>query len=119
MKMFDERLKRGIVFRLDADAAEEFELDDGAEYAISRDATATEVRASRFKDGKPARGRPRKFTTTAVARLLGLDDLEFASPVEDEGEVEAESSNEDDEARVAELIAGTTPEPASDDGEAW
>jgi len=115
--MFDDRLKKGVVFRIDANAADEFSLDDGAEFAISRDATATEVRASRFKDGKPARGRPRKFPTSAVARMLGFE-TEEAEEV-DEVEVEIDESSEEDEARVADLIAGTAAPVAADDGEPW
>jgi len=120
--MFDDRLKKGVVFRIDTDAAAEFGLDDGAEFAISRDATATEIRASRFKDGKPARGRPRKFPTSAVARMLGFDDLASSEveEVEETDEVtsEEETSDEEDEARVADLIAGTAA-PSADDGEPW
>ncbi len=110
--MFDARFNKGIVFRIDADAAKEFGLTEGSEFAISRDATAVEIRASRFKNGKPARGRPRKFPTVAVARMLGITDFSAPAPlrkttVEDSGGNDGDSA--EDEARVSSLIAGTTP----------
>lgn len=108
--MFDSRLKKGVVFRIDSDAAKELNLTDGSEYAISVDANAVEVRASKFKDGKPARGRPRKFSTADVARMLGVT-LTVSAP-EDAVEDSSDDS-EEDEARVSSLIAGTTPTAAT------
>lgn len=115
--MFDARLKKGIVFRIDADAAKELSLTEDGEWAISRDATAVEVRASRFKDGKPARGRPRMFKTSLVARLLGVTDLATPAPAMDDS-VEADTNDSgEDEARVSSLIAGATP--AASDEAPW
>lgn len=122
--MFDARFNKGIVFRIDADAAKEFNLTQDSEFAISRDANAVEIRASRFKDGKPARGRPRKFPTAAVARMLGITDLPAPAPVSQVTVVDSDGNDGDsteDEARVSSLIAGTTPAAAasSDDATPW
>jgi len=122
--MFDARLKKGVVFTIDSDAAKEFELDQGVVFAISRDANAVEVRASRFKDGKPARGRPRKFPTAAVARMLGITDLDLPTSDADETEAVADVDEAEDaadeatgvsEARVAQLIANA----GDGDDEPW
>ena len=119
--MFDSRFKKGIVFRIDADAAKELSLTEGDEFAISKDSTAVEVRASRFRDGKPARGRPRKFPTATVARLLGITDLPAPAPLRQvtvEDTVSDEGDSTEDEARVSSLIAGTTPAAAAASDEA-
>ncbi len=110
--MFDERLAKGVVFRLDAEAAKEHSLDDGTEYAISRDATSIEVRASKFKEGKPSKGRPRKFTVAEVARMLSIEVQ--ASEPEVQAEAEVEDTEAADEAHVEALVSDTV-EPAGDD----
>ena len=120
--MFDARFNKGIVFRIDASAAKEFSLTENSEFAISRDATAVEIRASRFKDGKPARGRPRKFPTAAVARMLGITDLPTPAPLRQATVADSDGDDGDsseDEARVSSLIAGTTPAAAADDNAPW
>ena len=115
--MFDERLAKGTVFKIDASAAAEFSLDEGTEFAVSRDANSVEVRASKFKNGVPSRGRPRKFPTAAVARMLGITDLavEVTPTV---AEPDGVDTSEEDEARVSSLIAGSVPAVASDN-EPW
>lgn len=117
--MFDARFKKGIVFRIDSEAAEGSSLTEGDEFAISRDANAVEIRASRFKDGKPSRGRPRKFVTSAVARMLGVTLNETVEDVTEEASSDADSGDStEDEARVSSLIAGTAPATAASNDEA-
>ena len=112
--MFDSRLSKGVVFKIDADAAKELGLDEGQEFAITRDATEVETRASKFEDGKPRRGRPRRFDTRLVARLLGITDLTFPEPTVVD---ESTSDEADDEAVVADLLAGAESEGS--DQEPW
>ena len=114
--MFDVRLAKGVVFRLDADAAKDHGIDEGTEFAISKDATSVEVRGSKFKDGKPSKGRPRKFSVTEVARMLGITDL---PTVETTTEVEVDTDVED-EAHVEELVADTVASVDTDEsGDVW
>ena len=122
--MFDTRFKKGVVFRIDADAADELNCSEGDDYAISKDSTLVEVRASRFKDGKPSRGRPRKFPTATVARLLGITDIVVPAPSPRGGVVGGDSDDsddrgdsEEDEVRVSSLITGATR--ASSDETPW
>ena len=118
--MFDERLQKGVTFTLDAAAAKELGLDEGQVYALSQHADEVNARGKKFVDGKPSRGRPRKFSTRLVVRLLGLTDVEFpttvASQIQDTSETE-EVSESESEAAVAELLNST--EDVSSDQQPW
>jgi len=79
-------MKAGDVFSLDTQSIEEVakftktplvdvqkKLKDGDTYSVAK-GYSTEVgvvRASRWEDGKPKKGRPRRFPTSTVLRLLG------------------------------------------------
>lgn len=81
-------MESGQVFKVDQEAVEEmakffsksesyFEKLLGLEFSIAKsDGAITQklVRASKWVDGKPQRGRPTKFPRVTVARLLGEDD---------------------------------------------
>lgn len=79
--------------------------------------TDSEVRGTKWEDGKPQRGRPRKFPRAAVARLLGeLDDASLqpgASTSADSGDSTSSDSSSDDSANLddaaEQLIAAETP----------
>lgn len=106
--MYNENLKKGVTFRLDAQAAETYTtstitLQEGDEFALSRDATEVEVRASRFVDGKPQKGRPRKMLTVDVARCLGVT-LEASDNSTDEAETADAEADAESEAHAAALI---------------
>lgn len=80
-------MKSGQVFKVDAQALSEmaafykrpesdFSKLNDAEFSIANSkvtsaVTSTEVRCTKWEDGKPKRGRPRKFPRSTVARLLG------------------------------------------------
>ena len=80
-------MESGQVFKVDAQAAQEIGAPELAEcqYSIVADngVTSVFVRASKWADGKPQRGRPRTFPRKVVARLLGeLNDASLlAEPV--------------------------------------
>lgn len=141
-------MQTGQVFKIDAQAVKEmatfykrpesdFDQLNGREFSIAKSKTVqsvtdTEVRGTKWEDGKPQRGRPRKFPRSTVARLLGETDdpsLQASasddssdssdsadSSAQDSATAEAsEAENLDDAAE--ELIAATAPaaSEASDD----
>lgn len=79
----------GQVFKIDAQTAKDLDNMDleGIEYSIVKSRgsiTDVDVRASKWEDGKPKRGRPRRFPRAVVARLLGeMNDPSLQAPVED------------------------------------
>jgi len=115
-------MEAGQVFKIDADAAKDLgnEELEGREYAITKtrgNITDVEVRASQFKDGKPARGRPRRFTRSLVARLLGETDDPSLQVVEVEAaDVVEEPTVDELEEKAEELIAASETEA---DDEPW
>lgn len=69
-------MKQHDVFTLDQAAIDELKLDTsvfqaGQQFRITQPVNSVEVRASRIVDGKPQKGRPRRFPTSVVARLMG------------------------------------------------
>lgn len=129
-------MKSGDIFVVDAKAISEladfYGVDvaklqalDGVTFSIANSKsapaiTSVEVRASKWKDGKPSRGRPRKFPKTTVARLLGetLSDTteEVVAQVESakvETKVEVAETQEFDDFdsldEAAALLVGDTP----------
>lgn len=111
-------MKSGDVFTLDAQAIQEVatftkvpvkevqqKLSVGDTYSIAKSdkGTGDVVRGSRWADGKPKKGRPRRFPRATVARLLGEDyEAETAEEVaENEAEAEDAALEEQAEALVA------------------
>jgi hypothetical protein len=138
-------MQTGQVFKIDAQAVKEmasfykrpesdFAQLEGREFSIAKSKvtsaiTDSEVRGTKWDDGKPQRGRPRKFPRTTVARLLGETDdasLQPASSSESDDSADSQSDSvsadaSDDSADLdgaaEELIAATAPaESKSDDG---
>lgn len=112
-------MKAGDVFTLDTQAIQEVsdftkvplsevqkKLSVGDTFSVAKSDTGKgEVaRASRWVDGKPKKGRPRRFPRNTIARLLG-----------EEVAVEAEETTVDDDAaleeRAAELLATSEQSP--------
>lgn len=62
------------VFTVDQGAIDELKLEvtAGQQYRITQPVNGVEVRASKVVDGKPQKGRPRRFPVATVARLLGV-----------------------------------------------
>lgn len=104
-------MQSGQVFRVDTQATQEmadfykrevraFEDLDGLEFSIAKSkatpaVTSTEVRASKWVDGKPKKGRPRKFPRATVARLLGLTDDPSLTGETPQGNSTEDSSGDD------------------------
>lgn len=116
-------MEAGQVFKIDAEAAKDLGNDDleGREYAITKtrgNITDVEVRASQFKDGKPSRGRPRRFPRSVVARLLGETSDPSLQAVEEAADVavDDEPTVEELEEKAEELIAASETET---DDEPW
>jgi hypothetical protein len=145
-------MKSGDTFIVDKQALGElagfYKMDEGSfskiegltfSIAKSKNApaiTSSEVRASKWKDGKPSRGRPRKFPRTTVARLLGEDPNDFQEPVKatvedvvDEVDTleEVAAAFVDETPKVSEekvdsllsLVPGANEESQSSDGDDW
>lgn len=77
------------------------------------------IRASKWEDGKPKRGRPRRFPRAVVLRLLGETEEEGPS-VDPEEVLEAQQAEEQEalERRANELLGvGVGAASATDDGE--
>lgn len=136
-------MKSGDVFTLDAQAIEETakftkvdlgalqkKLSEGDEFSISKsDKLNTNViRGVRWVDGKPRKGRPRRFPRATVARLLGFDDSAFeAAQTAQQTAVVQQTAEEaaNLESRAEELLEtpaetpAETAEVASDDDLSW
>ena len=140
-------MQTGQVFKIDAQAVKEmatfykrpesdFASLEGREFSIAKSKvtsaiTDSEVRGTKWEDGKPQRGRPRKFPRSTVARLLGENDdasLQPASASSDASDGAdtadasgdtAEASDSADEGEslddaAEELIAATATTPVAD-----
>ncbi len=104
-------MKSGDIFTLDAQSIEEVakftktplvdvqkKCAAGDVYSVAKSDTGTGdvVRGSRWVDGKPKKGRPRRFPRATVLRLLGEEDTrptpeEVASVAETAAEAELEA----------------------------
>ena len=84
----------------------------GQQYRISQPPNSVEVRASRVVDGKPQKGRPRRFPTAVVARLMGVPVPTTPAPVSDEdATIEGDAPTAEPEALTPETpVASKTPE---------
>lgn len=123
-------MQTGDIFKIDNQAVQEmakfykrpegdFSNLEGLEYSIakskvSKAVTTTEVRATKWEDGKPKRGRPRKFPRVSVARLLGeTDDASLTGAVETEVVEETVEEVVDNtaklEAEAKKVLAAETP----------
>ena len=122
-------MKSGDVFTLDAQSINEVatatkvsveqvrdKLSDGDTYSIAKSerCDGTLVRASRWVDGKPKKGRPRRFPAATVARLLGES---YDAPEEAEETTEA-ADEADLEAHAAGLLDNAVDAEVAVEGEA-
>jgi hypothetical protein len=84
------------------------------------------IRASKWDDGKPKRGRPRRFPRAVVLRLLGETE-EDGAPLAPEEVLEVEQAEEQDalERRANELLGvgagsvGTPGTNSEDEDDSW
>jgi len=135
-------MKSGDTFTLDSQALDELatfgkttvsELTKKIEVGDTFSIAKTElcggeiIRASKWKDGKPTRGRPRRFPRAVVLRLLGETEEEGASVAPQEA-LEAQQAEEQEalERRAEELLGvgvgvGETSDANSedDDDDSW
>jgi len=111
-------MKSGDIFTLDAQSIEEVakftktplvdvqkKCSPGDVYSVAKSDTGTGdvVRGSRWVDGKPKKGRPRRFPRATVFRLLGEVDTR---PTAEEAAAAAEAATDKElEAQAAELLA--------------
>jgi hypothetical protein len=132
-------MKSGDVFTVDAQAIEETaaftkvalealqaKVNVGDTFSISKadKCTTSVIRGTRWVDGKPQKGRPRRFPRATVARLLGEDDSAFEST---QGAQEAQEAASQAAAEAALVEHATTllNEPApvaaevSDEDSSW
>lgn len=79
----------------------------GQQYRISQPPNSVEVRASTVVDNKPQKGRPRRFPTAVVARLMGVPVPTNAPSSDDDA---SDASTTVDTTKTAETSA--TPEVA-------
>lgn len=123
-------MKSGDIFTLDAQAIEDTakftkvdlgalqkKLSDGDQFSISKsDKLNTNViRGVRWVDGKPQKGRPRRFPRATVARLLGFDDSEFEAAQSAQEAAVAQQTAEEAanlESRAEELLETPADAPA-------
>jgi len=117
-------MKLNDVFTVDQDTIDELKLTcklkdveqpvtAGQQYRISQPPNSVEVRASRVVDGKPQKGRPRRFPTAVVARLMGVPVPTNPAPVADEEpttEVEATPTEPETLAPETPVVSSKTPE---------
>lgn len=98
------------VFTVDQAAIDELKLEvsAGQQYRITQPVNGVNVHASRIVDGKPAKGRPRRFPVAVVARLMGVEAPAATDSTEDNSDTaeaeadaaaEALSSDVDEEER--------------------
>lgn len=124
-------MKSGDTFVLDAQAIQEVadfikkdlsevqkKLSVGDTFSISkRDKLNTEiVNGVRWRDGKPQKGRPRRFPRATVVRLLGFDDSEFLAAQQAKEQAVATEVQVVDQAletQAEELLEATEPAPVS------
>jgi hypothetical protein len=110
-------MKAGDIFTLDAQAIEDVatftktplvdvqkKLTPGDTYSVAKSDTGTGdvVRGSRWVDGKPKKGRPRRFPRATVLRLLGEEDT--TPSAEETAAAEEASTDAELEAQAAELL---------------
>lgn len=87
-----------------------------AKSKVTSAVTSTEVRGTKWEDGKPKRGRPRKFPRATVARLLG--ELSDASLTGVEAKVEDSSDDAELEQAADELVGATASDSEVED-DSW
>lgn len=99
---------------------------EGVTYSIAKSKTTKavtddEVRGTKWVDGKPQRGRPRKFPRATVARLLNeLDDASLQPKAEAEEDSVKDEEAELEKAAEEQLVGANAPtEDASSDDDAW
>ena len=126
-------MKSGDVFTLDTQSIQEVatftktplvdvqkKLTDGDTYSVAKSDTGTGdvVRGSRWVDGKPKKGRPRRFPRATVLRLLGeKDDRPTAEETEQATEAAEESALEE---RAEELLAAAdAPAEKTESSSSW
>jgi hypothetical protein len=78
------QMQANDIFTLDQAAIDELKLEGvspGQQYRITQEPNSVEIRGSKVgADGKPQKGRPRRFPATLVARLMGQP-VPTAAPV--------------------------------------
>lgn len=100
-------------------------LSEGDTFSISkRDKLNTNVvRGVRWVDGKPQKGRPRRFPRATVARLLNFDDSAFQAAQEAaEAAAVAEVAQDEQalESRAEELLGATVDAaPSPNEDSSW
>ncbi len=123
----------GQVFKVDSQAITElakfykraegdFKSLEGVDFSVAKSkvtssVTENEVRGTKWVDGKPQRGRPRKFPRATVARLLGeTDDVSLQAPTES---AEAASDDAELEDAADELVATASPSESTSENDSW
>ena len=125
-------MKSGDVFTLDAQSIQEVatftktplvdvksKLADGDTYSVAKSdaGTGDVVRGSRWVDGKPKKGRPRRFPRATVLRLLGEKD---DRPTAEETEQAEESAQEEElEERADELLTAADAPEKTESSSSW
>jgi len=82
----------------------------GQQYRISQPPNSVEVRASVIVDGKPQKGRPRRFPTAVVARLMGVPVPADAPTTDDESVVTEALTTSEALEPEAPAVCSKTPE---------
>jgi hypothetical protein len=72
----------GDVFKVTGDFASQCKVEDGSTFCIKK-ITSVEVRASRVENGRPKKGRPRKFPFQTVSAILGESNVSKTSETEE------------------------------------
>ena len=125
-------MKSGDVFTLDAQSIQEVatftktplvdvakKLTDGDTYSVAKsdDGTGDVVRGSRWVDGKPKKGRPRRFPRATVLRLLGEVDTR---PTTEETESAVEAAEDEAlEEKAEELLAAADAPEKTESSSSW
>jgi hypothetical protein len=125
-------MKSGDVFKLDTQSIQEVatftktplvdvqkKLTAGDTYSVAKSDSGTGdvVRGSRWVDGKPKKGRPRRFPRATVLRLLGEKD---DRPTTEETESASEAAEEEAlEERAEELLAAVDAPEKTESSSSW